>query len=176
LKDIDVSKLVLLDESSINPAFSRNYGRAPKNEHIKEGRIDVRFQRKSILSAMPLNGEFCPFVFSGTLNKELFSGYIEKMLKPVWNAEDILLLDNSSVHHSKLVIETLEKCEVKYLFLPPYSPDFNPIELLWTKIKSVLKKFKARTHEKLEEGIAYALKCVNLEFVTNWFRHCGYSL
>jgi transposase len=124
---------------------------------------------------MRLNGDFCPLVFAGTLNKELFAEYIKTMLKPKFSEDDILLLDNCSVHRSKLVIDTLKECGIKYLFLPPYSPDFNPIELLWTNIKSVLRKIKARTREKLEDGIDYALKCVKLDFILNWFSHCGYA-
>jgi transposase len=146
-----------------------------KSERIKEGRKDVRFQRKSILSTMRLSGEMYPIIFSGTLSKELFAEYIKTQLKPTFSPDDILLLDNSSVHRSKLVIETLDKCEMKYLFLPLYSPDLNPIELLWTKIKSILRKLKARTHGKLDEAIVYTLDSVKLEFIVNWFKHCGYQ-
>jgi transposase len=123
---------------------------------------------------MKLNGDFCPLVFDGTLNKELFSAYIKQNLSPSWNEDDILLLDNCSVHRSKLVTETLKACGIKSLFLPPYSPDFNPIELLWAKIKSVLRKVKARTAEKLEKGVLFALDLVSIDFIENWFRHCGY--
>ena len=163
-----------LDESSINLAFSRNYGRAKKNERIKEGRKDVRFERQSILSTMSFKGEKCPLIFEGTLNKELFSEYIKTQLAPTFSDDDILLLDNSSVHHSKLVIETLNECKIKYLFLPPYSPDLNPIELLWVYVKSTLKKLKARTHEKLDKAINYALNNVPDNYIENWFAHCGY--
>ena len=98
---------------------------------------------------------------------------IEVKIKEV---PDITLLDNSSVHKSKLVLDTLSECGIKYLFLPRYSPDFNPIELLWSQVKSVLKKLKARTNEKLEKAVNFALDSVNLEFIANWFRHCGYAL
>jgi transposase len=167
--------LVPLDESSVNLAYSRDYGRAPKNERIKEGRKDTRFERESILSTFRLNGEMCPFVFSGTLNKELFAAYIKTQLKPLLAEDDILLLDNSSVHKSKLVLETLRNCNIKYLFLPRYSPDFNPIELLWSYMKSILRKMKARTRELLDDAIAFALNSVPLEYIKNWFSHCGYT-
>lgn len=121
-----------------------------------------------------MNGEKCPFIFKGTLNKELFSEYLKTQLKPTLAADDILLLDNSSVHTSKLVMDTLRDCKIKYLFLPRYSPDYNPIELLWAYMKSVLRKLKARTHEKLEKGIAFAFDSVPNEYIENWFKHCGY--
>jgi putative transposase len=74
----------------------------------------------------------CPIVFSGTLNKELFAEYIKTQRKPTLADDDILLLDNSSIHRSKLAVDTLEECGIKVLWLPRYSPDYNPIELLWT--------------------------------------------
>jgi transposase len=117
----------------------------------------------------------CPFIFSGTLNKELFAEYIKMQLKPNFASDDILLLDNSSVHKSKLVLDTLHDCSIKYLFLPRYSPDYNPIELFWSFMKSILRKLKAGTHEKLEEAINFALDSLQLSFIKNWFQHCGYS-
>ena len=113
-------------------------------------------------------------VFGGTLNKYIFAEYIKTRLKPTLLPDDVILLDNSSVHRSKFVIGTFEECNIKYLFLPPYSPDFNPIELMWALMKLILRKLKARTHEKLEGAIKYALDSVKLEFIANWFRHCGY--
>ena len=109
-----------------------------------------------------------------TLNKFIFAEYIKSCLKPTFSSEDVLLLDNSSVHRSKLVLDTLEACNIKYLFLPPYSPDFNPIELFWAFMKSILRKLKARTHDKLEDAINFAFDSVEIEFIANWFRHCGY--
>ena len=171
---IDASKLVSLDESSVNLAYSRDYGRALSNERIKEGRKDVRFERQSVLSTVRLNGEMCPLVFEGTLNKELFAQYIKTQLKPTLADDDILLLDNSSVHKAKLVIKTLNECNIKYLHIPRYSPDYNPIEYLWAFMKSVLRKLRARTREKLDEAIGFALNIIPLEYVEHWFEHCGY--
>jgi len=85
-----------------------------------------------------------------------------------------MLLDNSSVHRSKLVCQTLEECGIKYIFLPPYSPDFNPIELMWAWLKTYLRKAKARTHKKPEKAIARGLNELKTEFIKNWFEHCGY--
>jgi hypothetical protein len=127
ITNIKLENLVPLDEISVNLAYTRLYGRAQKNERVKEGVKDVRFERQSILSTMRLNGAMCPIVFDGTLNKELFAEYLRTCLKPTLSPDDVVLLDNSSVHKSKLVLETLDQCGIKYLFLPPYSPDYNPI-------------------------------------------------
>ena len=118
----------------------------------------------------------CPLVFDGTLNKYIFAEYIKTCLKPTLSSEDVILLDNSSVHKSKLVLDTLKECGINYLFLPPYSPDFNPIELLWALMKSVLRKLKARTHDKLEKAMKVALDSVKVDFIVNWFEHCGYTV
>jgi transposase len=171
---IKIENLIPLDESSINLAYTRLYGRGKTNERVKEGAADVRFERESILSTMRLNGEMCPLVFSGTLNQYIFAEYIKSCLKPTLSSNDVLLLDNSSVHTSKLVLDKLKECGIKYLFLPPYSPDLNPIELLWAYMKSVLRKLKARTHDKLDNAIKTALDSVNIDFIANWFIHCGY--
>jgi len=122
---------------------------------------------------MRLNGAMCPLVFDGTLNKYIFTEYIKTCLHPTLSSDDVLLLDNSSVHTSKLVLDTLSECGIKYLFLPPYSPDFNPIELLWAFMKSILRKLKARTHDKLDDAIKIALDSVSVDSIANWFNHCG---
>ena len=108
------------------------------------------------------------------MNKELFAQYIKTQLKPTLADDDILLLDNSSVHKAKLVIKTLNECNIKYLHIPRYSPDYNPIEYLWAFMKSVLRKLKARTREKLDEAIGFALNIIPLEYIEHWFEHCGY--
>lgn len=115
-------------------------------------------------------------VFSGTLNKETFAQYIKVQLKSTLADDDILLLDNSSVHKSKLVVDTLNECGIKVLWLPRYSPDYNPIEFLWAYLKSILRKLKARTREKLDEAIKFAFDSVHSDFILNWFSHCGYTV
>ena len=174
MKKIDPRRLVSLDESSVNLAYSRLYGRALTTERVKEGQVDVRFERESILSTIRLSGSMVPIVFKGTLNRFLFAEYIKTQLKPTLAEDDILLLDNSSVHTSKLVKDTLRDCDINYMYLPRYSPDFNPIELLWALMKSYLRKAKARTRDKLDDAIKHVLDSVPLLFIEHWFFHCGY--
>ena len=155
-------------------AYFRLYGRAPKNQRIREGIKDCRFKRQSILSTVSFDGQQVPIIFDGTLNKELFAEYLETQLAPTLAPDSILILDNSSVHKSKKAIETLEALNINYMFLPPYSPDFNPIEFLWSKMKTTLKKLKARSKPHLETAINKALDLITLTNIQNWFRHCGY--
>jgi len=167
---------VFLDESSVNFGMTRLYGRAPVNERIEEYVPDVRFQRLSILSTVRLKGAQVPFVFNGTLNSELFKEYIEVFLAPTLFAGDIVLLDNSSVHKAKGVLDLLIERGVIVLFLPPYSSDYNPIEMLWSKMKSFLRKEKARTYETLIDAIRLALENIPLDDISAWFKHSGYSV
>jgi hypothetical protein len=106
---LDVSRLVSLDESSINTGMTRLYGRALKNERIKGYVPDVRFQRISVLSSIGLDRAQVPLVFNGTLNGELFKEYISRSLAASLSKDDILIMDNSSVHKSKIVIKELKK-------------------------------------------------------------------
>jgi transposase len=135
----------------------------------------VRFERKSIISTIRLNGEKCSLIFEGTLNKEIFSEYIKTGLKSILSSDDILILDGCSVHRSRLVCETFKRYGINVIFLPPYSPDLNPIELFWSKIKTFLKKAKARTHKMLEKAINLAFNWVSKSDILGWFGHCGYA-
>lgn len=173
---LDSKKLNWLDESSINLAYTRLYGWAKSNKRINEGIKDVRFERQSILSTIGESGVRAPFVFEGTLNKEIFADYLRFQLAPALGKDDVLVLDNCSVHTSKLVRETIEELGLNVIFLPPYSPDFNPIELMWAYVKNILRKLKARTYDALISAIDIALSCVTCDLVFAWAKHCGYSL
>lgn len=159
----------------MNLAYTRLYGWAKSGERITEGVVDVRFERQSLLSTMRINGKIAPIVFEGTLDKEIFCAYIEQQLAPWLDDDDIVLLDNCTVHSAKVVKDTLKKCGVNFWFLPKYSPDFNPIELMWAYIKSILRKLKARTLDELEAALKTAFDAVTPDLIKSWFSHCGYS-
>ena len=156
--------------------MTRLYGRAQTNERINEYVPDVRFQRLSILSTMRLDGTQVPFVFDGTPNSELFNKYIEEFLAPTLSVGDVLILDNLSVHRAKGAFDSIVERGVTILFLPPYSSDFNPIELLWSKMKSFLRKKKARTYDTIINTIQAALADISVEDIYAWIKHSGYTL
>ena len=170
----DINKLVFLDESSINLGMTRLYGRALKGERVDDYIPDVRFQRTSILSTVRLNGSQNPYIFTGTLNGERFKKYVDDTLSPALFEGDILILDNSSVHKVHNVLDSVIIKGVTVVFLPPYSPDFNPIELLWSKMKTFLRKAKAHTKDNLEEALNQALDSITVQDIKNWFCHDGY--
>ncbi len=155
--------------------MTRLYGRALPNERVVDYVPDVRFERTSMIGALGPRGIVAPLTYKGTLNSELFRVYIEKCLAPVMNSGDTLVLDNLSVHRVKGCLKPLIEKGVCISFLPPYSPDFNPIELAWSKVKAFLRKFKARDSDTLLKALGDALASISPSDSLAWIRHCGYS-
>jgi transposase len=164
------------DESSVNCGMTRLYGRAFSHERVVDYVPDVRFERVSVMGALGVEGFVAPLSFKGTLNGELFGFYVEQVLAPVMKAGDVLVLDNLSSHKVKGVLDPLYKKGVFVVFLPVYSPDFNPVELVWSKIKAYLRKVKARTLEILYSAISEALATITPVDIEGWIKHCGYGL
>lgn len=155
--------------------MTRLYGWGESSERIVDYVPDVRFSRLSIVSTIRLNGEQAPFVFSGTLNGELFKQYVTEILAPTLNEGDIVVMDNLSSHKVNGVTDPILARGAKVLYLPAYSPDLNPIEMLWSKVKSILRTLKARTYDELISSIKIALDEISLTDITNWFIHDGYT-
>ena len=111
----------------------------------------------------------------GATDTEVFRIYVEEVLLPALRPGAIVVMDNLSPHKSQPTLELMARAGVEVLFLPAYSPDFNPIEKMWSKLKAYLRKAEARTREELEQAIAQALKTVTAQDARNWFASCGYS-
>lgn len=156
--------------------MTRLYGRAPTNERVNDYVPDVRFERRSVISVLGLEGVIAPLMFNGTLDGDFFSWYIEKILTPELKTDDILILDNCSAHKVVGALDSLHDKGVIVKFLPEYSPDFNPIELMHSKEKSILRKLKARTPEELENAVREAINSVTYSDIVGWFEHDGYIL
>ena len=173
---IDKERLIFLDESSINTGMTRLYGRALSNERVVDYAPDVRFERTTILSSVRANGEMVPIVFEGSLNGELFKEYIAKCLAPTLRKGDIVVMDNLSSHKVKGVIEPVVAAGATVMYLPPYGPDLNPIEMMWSKMKAYLRKVKADTKELLEVAIKETLNAVTIADILAWFNKNEYSI
>ena len=173
--EMDIGKLLFLDESGINTGMTRLYGRGLSGERVIDYVPDVRFERTSILSSIRANGEMVPHVFEGALNGELFKAYISQCLAPNLHKGDIVIMDNLSSHKVKGVIDPIITAGARVIYLPPYSPDLNPIEMMWSKMKAYLRKVKARTKESLETAIAEALSLVTTSDILGWFAENGYG-
>ena len=173
--EMDIDKLVFLDESGINTGMTRLYGRSTSKERIIDYVPNVRFEQTSILSSIRANGDMVPLVFEGALNGELFKAYISQSLVPNLREGDIVIMDNLTSHKVKGVIALITAAGASAVYLPPYSPDLNPIEMMWSKMKAYLRKVKARTKESLETAIAEALNLVTSSDILGWFTESGYS-
>jgi len=156
--------------------MTRLYGRAPTNERVNDYVPDVRFERNSMISALNLKGVVAPLMFKGTLDGKLFAGYVEKVLSPELSPGDIVVMDNCSAHKVAKVLDPIYKKGAKVLFLPPYSPDLNPIEPMWSKMKSSLRKLEPRSAEELREASSQSIDLINCEDIRGWFNYYGYSV
>lgn len=168
--------LVFLDESSINIGMTRLYGRAFGEERVIDYVPDVRFDRLSILSSMRLDGTLVPLTYKGTLNGALFLAYIKECLVPTLNDGDIVIMDNASPHKVKGVVDAIEEKGAYVLWLPTYSPDLNPVEQMWSKVKAHLRKAKARTLDALYVALKNALDSISPSDISSWFAMTNYSV
>lgn len=135
----------------------------------------LRILTETILSSIQLDGRLHYTTFSGGTTVEKFKQYLECDLLPYLNRDSVLVMDNMKSHHTKTITQLLERAGIRYLFLPPYSPDLNPIEKLWSKVKALLRKFKVRSLEILPNAIQNAFRTVSHSDCFAWFCSCGYS-
>jgi len=156
--------------------MARLYGWGEKSARVEDYVPDVRFERKSIIATLCKDGINAPMIFEGTLNKDVFKPYIEEFLAPTLKPGDIVVMDNCSVHKVKDILNPIYEKGATVLFLPPYSPDLNPMELAWSKIKSILRMLKARTTDKLYDALCYAFDCIVQQDIENWFKHLVYCV
>ena len=127
------------------------------------------------LGAMSVRGIIAAMTIESPTDAEVFRAYIEHVLGPQLRPGDVVVLDNLSAHKVAGIQESIAAREAELLYLPPYSPDLNPIEKAWFKLKQFLRGIKARTAEALEQAVAEALKTITAENAIAWFRHCGYA-
>lgn len=125
---------------------------------------------------MGMDGVAAMFIVEGAVDAAAFAVYVEQVLRPTMTAGDIFVLDNLTAHHASRIEEVAQECEAQVLWLAPYSPDLSPIELLWSKIKSGLRKAKARTIEELGHALNEGLELITVNDCRAWFEHCGYSV
>jgi len=152
------------------------YGWGEKHARVVDYVSDVRFKRKSLISVLGLEGFRASMVFGGTLNGEVFGYYVSEVLAPVLRVGDVLVLDNLSVHKVKGVLLPLLSRGVVVVYLPKYSPDLSPIELAWSKMKTMFRKLKIKAEVELQKALLKALSWVSTQDIANYFKHCGYEL
>lgn len=175
INNYDKEKLVFLDESGVNTDMTRIYGRSKKGTRSVDKTPLNTPANTTILSSVRLNGETCYTTYSGGTTGKKFVDYLENMLIPTLKEGDIIVMDNMRSHHVKEVEEVISKSEkhLTLLYLPPYSPDFNPIEMMWSKIKSVLRMLKTRISDLLPDSIKTSFSKVLPSDCIGWFSAVG---
>ncbi len=175
LPKIDVNHLVFLDESGVNINMTRSYGRSIGKKRVVEKVPLKRSKRRSIVGAIRVDGTIRYRSFQGSINGKRFLEYLKVTLLPSIKPLDIVIMDNLNVHKVKGVEELIMSVGAIPLYLPAYSPDLNPIELMWSKVKSFLKSWKIREIDLLKNYIRKAILKVNQLDIINWFNHIGYT-
>ena len=172
--ELPVDKLVFLDESGVNIDMVRRYGRAKNKNRVNDYAPVNTPKKTTLVSSVRLDGTQAYEFFQGSLNGKNFLSYVKNTLIPTLKKGDIVVMDNLSCHKVKGVKEAIEEAGASVLYLPPYSPDFNPIEMMWSKMKTLLRNWKTDTPELLHSVIPDAFSSVSVSDISGWFTASGY--
>jgi len=170
-------RFIFVDEAAVNTVMTRRFARAPRGERAHDSAPRNYGAQTSLISALSLRrGLVATMTVEGAVDTLCFDAYVERVLCPHLRRGDVVVLDNLGAHKASCLEEVARQRGVQVLWLPPYSPDFSPIENCWSKIKTFLRAAKARTRDELEKALANAIKLVTTADVQGWFKHCGYSV
>lgn len=172
---LDPTKLVFIDESGAKTNMTRLRGRAPRGKRLHASAPCGRWESTTMISSVRLDGTTACMAVRGATNTEVFRAYVSGVLLPTLESGDIVVMDNLGAHKNCETISIIESAGAQVVFLPPYSPDLNPIEMMWSKVKSILRRLEARDPESLVEAIGLALSKVTPKDAIGWFAHCGYN-
>ena len=173
-KHLDVTHLVFLDESGVNTDMTRRYARAYRGSRA-HGSVPLNKPTSTtMLSAIRVDGTTIPLIFSGALKRDKFKEYLKEYLLPTLKPGDIVIADNLRAHKGDGISDLVASVGATMMYLPPYSPDFNPIEQMWSKIKAYLRMVKARTLDDLLFAIPVAFATVSHQDAAGWFACAGY--
>jgi len=176
MRKIIQRRLRFLDEAGAKTVMTRLYARALGGQRTTESVPRNYGASTSMIATLGIGGVEAVMTIEGSVDTLVFNAYCEQVLEPTLAAGDIIVLDNLGAHRASRIEEIAKACAAHVIWLPPYSPDFSPIELMWSKVKTYLRKVKARSQKELEKAIAEALKTITLSDCLNWFRHCGYEV
>jgi len=155
--------------------MTRLRGRALRGQRVCGSAPAGHWHTTTMISSIRLNGSTAALAIEGATDTEVFQAYVRQVLCPTLRSGDIVIMDNLSPHKNDDTLALIEQAGATVAFLPAYSPDFNPIEPMWSKVKQSLRSAEARTCETLVAAIAAALASVTPQDAANWFAHCGYS-
>ena len=171
---LDPERLVFLDETWASTNMTRRYGRSPVGERLVDYAPFGHWKKTTFVAALRQDGLTAPMVVDGSINGELFLAYVGQILVPTLKEGDIVVMDNLSCHKVAGVREAIEAAKATLVYLPPYSPDLNPIEMAFAKVKALLRALEARTVEAVEAFFGTVHRHFDAEECGAYIRHCGY--
>ena len=172
----DAGQYVFLDECGVTTDLLRRYGRSPRGTRLHDHTPCGHWETQTVIAALRVEGVGAPAVFDGPIDAVSFQAYVEQVLVPTLRPGDVVVLDNLAVHHQLEVRTAIEAVGAQLRFLPPYSPDFNPIEQAFAKLKAFLRAARPRSFDQVLALVASALELFKPEECRNYIRHCGYRL
>jgi transposase len=173
--DLDPDRLVFIDETGASTKMARLHGRAPRGQRLRASVPHGHWKTTTFVGALRLSGMTAPMVLDGPMDGAWFLAYVEQVLIPTLSPGDVVILDNLPAHKGAAVRAAIEAAGASLLFLPPYSPDFNPIENAFSKFKAYLRKAAARTVDQLWSAIADAIDAYTPQECANYFTAAGYD-
>jgi transposase len=172
VKQIGPQRLVFVDETGVTTAMTPAYAWAPRGERAIAS-APGSWESVTVIAALGLDGVRAPLAFPGSINAATFQSYVERVLVPALHEGDVVVFDNLSAHLGPAVVEAIEHAGASVLPLPPYSPDYTPIEEMFSKVKGLLRRVAARIKGDLYDAIAEALREVTDQDIIGWFRSAG---
>jgi transposase len=171
----DFARVTFLDESGALTNLVRTYGRSDCGSRCVGSAPQGHWKIVTAVAAIRLSGLDAAATMACAMDGEMFGAYVRHVLAPTLREGDVVVMDNLSAHKRPEVRQLLEAAGAQVLYLPPYSPDFNPIEMIWSKIKRLMRSFAARTIEGLHDAFGRAFAAVTTSDIAGCFRHCGYA-
>lgn len=168
-------RLAFIDESSVKTNMAKTTGRAPCGQRLVDHAPFGHWRTQTFIAALRHDRLDAPWVIDGAMNSEMFTRYIETQLAPTLRKGDVIILDNLSSHKAPTAAETLRAIGAWFLFLPPYSPDLNPIEMAFSKLKALIRKAAARTCDQLWAAVGHVCDLFSEEECYNYFKAAGYE-
>jgi transposase len=172
----DARRYVFLDECGVTTDLLRRYGRSPRGTRLHDHTPCSHWETHTVIAALRSHALTAPAVFDGPIDSTSFLAYVEQVLVPTLQPGDVVVLDNLAVHKPPEVRAAIEATGAMLRFLPPYSPDFNPIEQVFAKLKAFLRALKPRSFDDVNTFVAQALRLFEPTECANYVRHCGYRL
>jgi transposase len=175
-EQVEAKRLVFVDEMGTNTSLSPVYAWAKKGQRALCSVPRNRGKNTTVLSSMSVRGMGPSLTVEGATTSAVFEAYVDQVLAPTLRKGQVVVMDNLSAHKGERIRELIEERGCELIYLPSYSPDFNPIEEAFSKIKGLVRKAEARTKEALLEAIGWALSAVTTDDARGFFEHCGYRM